>query len=71
MDTVSSIIADLGGLTEVARKFDPPLPITTVSAWKIRGNIPLIYWPKLVAMSEGKFTEADLLAIHLLKHETA
>jgi hypothetical protein len=72
MNTIASILAELGGTTEVARKFDPPLPITTVSAWKSRGHIPFNYWPKLAAMSEGKLTESDLLAVHLLpKREAA
>jgi hypothetical protein len=65
MKSVSDIVDELGGVTDVARSFDPALPVTTVSAWRRRNHIPLTYWPHLVQISGGKLTETALLDIHL------
>ena len=64
--TISELIKQLGGTTRIARQFRPPIPLTTVAAWRDRNNIPYHYWPGLARMSQGKLTEADLLNMHLV-----
>lgn len=36
------VIGMMGGLTKLARAIDAP--VTTVQAWKMRGEIPQRYW---------------------------
>ena len=43
-----------GGVTAAARRLE--LPLTTVSAWKLRDSIPASKWPLLIAASEGRLS---------------
>jgi hypothetical protein len=65
MKTIADIIEALGGTTLLARRLVPPIPITTVSAWKTRENIPIAYWARIVEASEGKITPEALLQAHV------
>ena len=71
MKTVADIIELLGGITATARRLDPSVPITTVSAWKMRDNIPVTYWPGLIEISDGQLTPEILMQAHMHKPEDA
>ncbi len=61
METVSKLIARIGGVTAVARRFVPPLPVTTVSAWKTRNRIPPRYWPTIIKIGGGAIDSEVLM----------
>ncbi|WP_187967917.1 carph-isopro domain-containing protein [Aquibium microcysteis] len=50
------VIGMMGGLTKLARAIDAP--VTTVQAWKTRGEIPQRYWGGI--FEAAKATSIDL-----------
>ena len=69
MKTPPEIILELGGITGLARKLG--VPVTTVSAWKGRGRIPIRYWPRISALHGGNATMAELTLSHTQAFERA
>jgi hypothetical protein len=49
--TVAEIVSQLG-VTALAREFGHE-NVTTVSSWKLRGAIPVVYWPRIVEFAKA------------------
>jgi len=65
MKTIPEIIEELGGSAHIARLVSPPLPPSTVSAWKQRLSIPVDRWPDLIRISGRNLTAHMLMVAHL------
>jgi hypothetical protein len=53
--TVADIVSELG-ITALAREFGHE-NVSTVSSWKLRGSIPVGYWPRIVELAAASGVE--------------
>jgi hypothetical protein len=52
MESVSELIEPLGGTSAVAAAL--ALPVTTVSSWKVRDQLPSRYWAPIINLARER-----------------
>ena len=53
MHSIPEVVEKLGGATFIAKQMNKPA-MTTVASWKIRGVIPVQYWPGLIKIARQR-----------------